>query len=247
MTEKIQKLLSDSGYGSRRYIEKLIQYGDILVNGKTAVIGQRLQKHYPGKILIQGRLVTLKSTTFKSRVLLYNKSEGEICTRYDNQNRKTVFDTLPSLINNRWVSVGRLDLNTRGLLLFTNDGLLAYKLMHPKYEIEREYYIRVFGHINQKTIQILKNGVKIKDKYLAFKKIEIIDKRIQGKNIWLKGILCEGYNREIRSIFEVLQCQVSRLIRVRYGNIMLPKNLKLNHFVQLNSKVISYLYQLVNI
>ncbi|CAL4321787.1 pseudouridine synthase [Buchnera aphidicola] len=247
MTEKIQKLLSRSGYGSRRYIEKLIQYGDILVNGKKAIIGQRLYKNYPGEILIQGQLAVIKNQTSKSSVLLYNKSEGEICTRCDSQNRKTIFDNLPKLIHNRWISVGRLDLNTRGLLLFTNDGLLAYRLMHPKYAIEREYYIRVFGNINQNKINILKNGVKIKNKYLVFKKIEMLNTNKIKKNTWFKGVLCEGHNREIRSLFEFLQCQVSRLIRIRYGNIILPKNLKLNRFISLNSKVISDLYNLVGI
>ncbi|WP_422667206.1 pseudouridine synthase [Buchnera aphidicola] len=245
MTEKIQKLLSDFGYGSRRFIEMLINHGDIYINGKKAIIGQRLSKIDPGKIIIQGKIAILTKKTYASKILLYNKPEGEICTRYDFQKRKTVFNTLPILKNNRWISIGRLDLNTQGLLLFTNNGNLAYKLMHPKYKIEREYYIRVFGDINQNKINILKNGVKIHNKYSSFKKIEILNNTQTKKNIWLKVILCQGRNREIRLMLTAVQCQVNRLIRIRYGNIILPKSLKKGDWIELHSTLVNNLHNLV--
>ncbi|QCI21005.1 pseudouridine synthase [Buchnera aphidicola (Hyperomyzus lactucae)] len=247
MTEKIQKILSHFGYGSRRNIEKMIKSGNIFINGKKALIGQRIDNQNPGKITIKGENIFIKKKDFKTKVLIYNKPEGEICTRYDAKKRPTVFDTLPFLSTNRWISIGRLDLNTRGLLLFTNNGDLANKLMHPRNKIEREYYIRVFGKINKNTMNILKNGVKIKDGYASFKEIQSINDKELGKNKWFKGVICEGRNREIRSMWEKVKCQVSRLIRIRYGNIILPKNLKLGHWIELNSILVDNLYRLISI
>ncbi|QIQ41869.1 MAG: pseudouridine synthase [Buchnera aphidicola (Microlophium carnosum)] len=246
MSEKIQKILSHFGYGSRRNIEEMIRCGNILINGKKAVIGQRLNNKNIGNIAIKGEMISIKKTQFKTKIIIYNKPEGEICTRNDCKKRKTVFDQLPHLNIYRWISVGRLDINTRGLLLFTNNGNLANKLMHPKNKIEREYYIRVFGEINKNTMNILKNGVKIKDGYASFKSIESINNTHLKKNKWFKGILCEGKNREIRSMWKTVKCQVSRLIRVRYGNIMLPKNLKLGHWTELNSILVDNLFKLVS-
>ncbi|AEO08634.1 23S rRNA pseudouridine 2605 synthase [Buchnera aphidicola str. Ak (Acyrthosiphon kondoi)] len=245
MSEKIQKILSHFGYGSRRNIEKLIQCGNISINGIKAIIGQRLDYKNIGEVRIKGEIISIKKTYFKTKVIIYNKPEGEICTRNDVKKRPTVFDKLPFLNIHRWISIGRLDLNTRGLLLFTNNGNLANKLMHPKNKVEREYYIRVFGQINKNTMNILKNGVKIKDGYASFKSIEPIDCKDSRKNKWFKGVLCEGKNREIRSMWKTVKCQVSRLIRIRYGNIILPKNLQLGHWTELNSTLVDNLSNLV--
>jgi len=246
MSEKIQKILSHFGYGSRRSIEEMIKCGDISINGKKAIIGQRLDNKDFEKITIKGQIVSIKKIRFKTKVIIYNKPEGEICTRKDSKKRITVFDKLPFLSIYRWISVGRLDLNTRGLLLFTNNGDLANKLMHPKNKIEREYYIRVFGKINENKMNILKNGVKIKDGYASFKSIHPINDKELGKNKWFKGVLCEGKNREIRSMWQTVECQVNRLIRIRYGNVFLPKSLKLGNWTELNAKLVDNLLDLVS-
>ncbi|QCI20420.1 pseudouridine synthase [Buchnera aphidicola (Brachycaudus cardui)] len=246
MTEKIQKILSHFGYGSRRSIEKMIKSGFISINEKKVVIGQRLAENSIDKIRILGKAISIKKINFQTKILIYNKPEGEICTRNDFQKRPTVFDKLPLLSMNRWISIGRLDINTQGLLLFTNNGILANQLMHPQKQIEREYYMRIFGKINKNTMNILKNGVRIKNGYTAFKRIEPLRTKESGKNIWFKGVLCEGKNREIRSMWQTVQCKVSRLIRIRYGNIILPKNLKLGHWKKLNSISLNNLYSLIS-
>ncbi|QCI19845.1 MAG: pseudouridine synthase [Buchnera aphidicola (Brevicoryne brassicae)] len=245
MCEKIQKILSFFGHSSRREIEKMIKSENILINDKKAFIGQRFDKNKIDKITIKGEVVSIKKKEFNTKVLIYNKPEGEICTRYDFKKRPTVFDKLPILRMQRWISIGRLDLNTRGLLLFTNDGYLANELMHPRNQIEREYYIRVFGKIDKNTMNILKNGVRIKDGYASFKEIQSIDLKKSSKNQWFKGIICEGRNREIRFMWKKMKCQVSRLIRIRYGNVILPKTLKLGKYLELNSVLINKLYNLI--
>ncbi|WP_295165299.1 pseudouridine synthase [uncultured Buchnera sp.] len=246
MSEKIQKILSHYGYGSRRTIEEMIKLGNISVNGKKAEVGQRLDNKNPGEIKIKGVTIPIQKTQFKTKIIIYNKPEGEICTRNDDKKRPTVFDKLPFLKIHRWISIGRLDLNTRGLLLFTNNGYLANQLMHPRNKVEREYYIRVFGDINKNTMNILKNGVKIKDCYVSFKSIQPMhNQELSKKNKWFKGVLCEGKYREIRSMWKTVQCQVNRLIRIRYGNIMLPKNLKLGHWTELNSILVDNLLNTV--
>lgn len=224
MVEKIQKMLSNLGYGSRRHIESKIKKGNIFVNGKKAIIGQYLNKKNPEEVFINKEKIIFKKNK-QLKIIIYNKPIGEICTRNDPKKRLTVFDKLPILNLSRWISIGRLDINTKGLLLFTNDGQLANQLMHPRNQIEREYYIRVFGDVNKNTIDILMKGVKIKGSYAVFKSIQIISKN-KSKNTWFKGVLCEGKNREIRLIFNAIKCQVNKLIRVRYGNVFLPKKLK---------------------
>ncbi|QCI17102.1 pseudouridine synthase [Buchnera aphidicola (Aphis helianthi)] len=243
MKEKIQKILSDLGYGSRRYIESIIKEGNVLINGKKAIIGQYLDKKNPGEVFLNKQKIVFK-TNKKLKIIIYNKPIGEICTRNDPKKRPTVFDKLPDLNFSRWINIGRLDINTKGLLLFTNDGNLANKLMHPKSQIEREYYIRVFGKINKNTIDILKKGVKIKDDYISFKSIQPIF-NYKSKNKWFKGILCEGKNREIRLIFNAIKCQVNKLIRIRYGNICLPKNLKEGDWKKLNYTSLNNLCNLI--
>ncbi|ALD15233.1 23S rRNA pseudouridylate synthase [Buchnera aphidicola (Aphis glycines)] len=243
MTEKIQKILANLGYGSRRDIEKLIKKGNILLDGKKAILGQRLDKKNPGEIFIGSEKIIFKKHK-KLEIIIYNKPTGEICTRNDPKKRSTVFNKLPFLTLSRWISVGRLDINTQGLLLFTNNGELANQLMHPRNKIEREYYIRVFGEININTINILKTGVKIKNSYYSFKNIQLISNN-KNKNKWFRGILCEGKNREIRLIFHSIQCQVNKLIRIRYGNIILPKNLKEGTWKKLNNKLLNKLCNLI--
>ncbi|AEO08080.1 pseudouridine synthase [Buchnera aphidicola] len=246
MSEKIQKFLSHLGYASRRGIEKMILNESISLNGKKVIIGQRVNCKNPGQIIIKGKMISIKNNKFKTKVILYNKPEGEICTKHDTKNRNTVFNKLPLLDINRWVSVGRLDINTTGLLLFTNNGHLANKLMHPKNNIEREYYIRVFGNVDNKIINILKHGVKIKTGYAAFKSIEPMHNRILSQNKWFKAVLCEGKNREIRYMWQKVKCQVNRLIRVRYGNIVLPKTLKPGHWIKVNSVLLDHLFKLTS-
>ncbi|QCI15957.1 pseudouridine synthase [Buchnera aphidicola] len=247
MTEKVQKILSRVSCISRRKIEKMINTGSIFINGKKALIGQRLNNKNLDEIIIMGKLISIKKIDFKTKIIIYNKPEGEICTRYDPKQRPTVFEKLPFFKHNNWISVGRLDINSKGLLIFTNNGDLANKLMHPNNKIEREYCMRIFGKINKNTMNILKNGVKIKDGYASFKKIEAINDKKSGQNKWFKGILCEGRNREIRSMWNKVQCQVSRLIRIRYGNIILPKNLKPGHWLELNSILVNDLCNSISI
>lgn len=223
MTEKIQKILSNLGYGSRRFIEYMIKCGKITVNGEKAVIGQYIDEKNTKEILINKKKIIIKRKKNKSKVLIYNKPLGEICTRNDPQKRSTIFDKLPILNLNRWINIGRLDINTKGLLLFTNDGFLANELMHPRNKIEREYHIRIFGEINKNKINILKKGVKIRHSYSSFKEIIPLNNKSIGKNRWFKAILCEGKNREIRLMLKAVKCQVSQLIRVRYGNVFCQK------------------------
>lgn len=243
MAEKIQKMLSNLGYGSRRYIESTIKKGNVFVNGKKAIIGQYLDQKNIEEVFMNKEKIIFEQNK-KLKVIIYNKPIGEICTRNDPKKRLTVFNKLPILKLSRWVCIGRLDINTKGLLLFTNNGKLANQLMHPKNQIEREYFIRVFGKINKNTIDVLKKGVKVQNNYFAFKNIELISNN-KNKNKWFKGVLCEGKNREIRLIFNAIQCQVSKLIRVRYGNIFLPKNLKEGQWKKLNFKLLNSLCNLI--
>lgn len=245
MNEKIQKFLSNLGYGSRRFIENMITSGNIIVNGKKAILGQYLNKKNPGEILINKKKIFLNKKTNESKVLIYNKPIGEICSKKDNKKRTTVFDRLPPLHLNRWISIGRLDINTKGLILFTNNGILANQLMHPRNQIEREYYIRIFGDINENKINILKKGIKIIHGYVRFKEIKPLYSEKIGKNKWFRGILCEGKNREIRLMLSAIKCQVSQLIRIRYGNIILPSNLKEGRWMMLKPILVNNLQKLI--
>ncbi|ANZ22496.1 23S rRNA pseudouridylate synthase [Buchnera aphidicola (Diuraphis noxia)] len=246
MNEKIQKILSRFGCHSRRKIEQIIKSGNILINDKKVFIGQRLEVKNIHKIMIEGKLISIPKKKINTELLIYNKPEGEICTRHDVKNRSTIFDRLPILKTGKWINIGRLDINTRGLLLFTNNGNLANQLMHPRNRIEREYYIRVFGKINKNTMNILKNGVRIKDGYASFKEIKSINMKKRSKNQWFKGVICEGRNREIRLMWKEMKCQVSRLIRIRYGNVILPSTLQSGKFSKLNTRLINKLYTLIS-
>ena len=230
MTEKIQKILAAAGLGSRRELEKWIQQGRITVDGNTAKLGDRITTD--AKVYVDGREIQLiKSHAKKTRVLLYHKPEGEICSRSDPEKRPTVFDRLPMLRNGRWITVGRLDFNTSGLLLLTNDGELANRLMHPSAEIEREYAVRIQGEVSPAVIKKLKKGVQLEDGLASFD--QIIDGGGEGTNHWYHVVVKQGRNRLVRRLWESQDLRVSRLIRVRFGNMTLPRFLRRGRWEEL--------------
>ncbi len=220
--ERLQKLLANAGLGSRREIEKWIEQGRVKVNGKVASLGDRAMLN--DRIKVDGRLVPLsRLKPSKSRVLVYHKPVGEVCSRRDEQGRRTVFESLPRLAGARWIGIGRLDINTSGLMLFTTDGKLAEALMHPRNEVEREYAVRILGEVAPEKLKAMREGVLLEDGMASFDKI--VDAGGSGANHWYHVILREGRNREVRRLWESQGCQVSRLIRVRYGDIALPSDL----------------------
>ena len=222
MSEKLQKVLARAGHGSRREIESIIEAGRVSVDGKIAKLGDRVEVTPGLKIRIDGHLISVRESAEQiCRVLAYYKPEGELCTRNDPEGRPTVFDRLPKLRGARWIAVGRLDVNTCGLLLFTTDGELANRLMHPSREVEREYAVRVFGQVDDAKLRDLSRGVQLEDGPAAFKTIKFSGG--EGINQWYNVTLTEGRNREVRRLWEAVGVQVSRLIRVRYGDIPLPK------------------------
>ncbi|RJG51179.1 23S rRNA pseudouridine(2605) synthase RluB [Motilimonas pumila] len=222
MSEKIQKVLARAGLGSRRKMEELLAANKVSVDGKMAKLGDRVE---PKQVLrVDGRIIDIKAQEdVICRVLMYHKPEGELCTRFDKEGRPTVFDRLPRINGARWIAVGRLDINTAGLLLFTTDGELANRMMHPSHEIEREYAVRVFGEIEDEMLTRLTDGVELDDGPASFSKIK--KSGGEGINEWFNVTLSEGRNREVRRLWESQGMQVSRLIRVRYGKLDLPKAL----------------------
>ena len=241
--ERIQKALARMGYGSRREIERLIGEQKIRINGQLAKIGDHVKQG--DKINIGNRRAVITSDVKRIRVLLYNKPEGEICTQKDEEGRKTVFESIGRLREGRWISVGRLDINSSGLMLFTNYGDLANHLMHPSSEIEREYAVRVNGEVTSDIINNLLKGVELEDGLLRFE--NIIDAGGQGANHWYHVILKEGKNREVRRLWQSQDIRVSRLTRVRYGNIVLPRNLKTGKKVELSLEEIKTLFENVKL
>jgi 23S rRNA pseudouridine2605 synthase len=231
--DKIQKVLSTAGIASRRTIEQWIQQKRILVNDTVAHIGQRVNC-YQDTIKIDGHLIDLQLSKNLpvTKILLYNKPVGVICTRNDEQNRKNIFSFLPHLETGRWISIGRLDINSSGLLLLTNNGELAYRLMHPKYKILRGYLVRVLGKVSQDNLEMLKNGLELTDGMANFADIHHMQK--EGFNQWFYVSLMEGRKREVRRLFEAIDCKVNRLIRINYGDISLPKDLRSNRSVLLS-------------
>jgi len=221
-SEKLHKALATAGLGSRREMEQLISDGRVNINGHLAKVGDRVK---PGDLVkVNGRLVRLQWKKQMPRVLLYHKPEGEIVSRDDPSGRPTVFAGLPGIRGGRWVSVGRLDINTEGLLIFTTSGELANRLSHPRYEVEREYAVRILGTLTQEQTDSLLNGIELED---GFAKLEsIIPAGGEGVNQWYHAVILEGRNREVRRIFDHLGLTVSRLIRVRYGPIAMPSRLK---------------------
>jgi 23S rRNA pseudouridine2605 synthase len=215
---RLQKALADMGLGSRREIEGWIEAGRVLVNGRAAVLGQRLG---PGdQVSVDGRpLRQASAQAAPVRVIVYNKPEGEICSRRDPEGRPTVFTALPRPATGRWVIVGRLDINTSGLLLATDSGELANRLMHPGSAIEREYLVRVLGEVDAGTLQRLRQGVLLDDGMAAFEAIR--ERSASGSNQWFSVVLREGRNREVRRLWESQGCRISRLKRVRFGPVSL--------------------------
>ena len=244
MSEKLQKVLARAGKGSRREMETYISAGRVSVDGKVAFLGDRITG--TEQIRIDGHVVKLTQVEDDfCRVLVYNKPEGEMCTRKDPEGRPTVFDRLPPLDGGRWVAVGRLDINTSGLLLFTSDGELANRLMHPSRKVEREYAVRVFGDVDEAMLQRLRHGVKLEDGPAKFNKITY--RGGEGRNHWFHVVLTEGRNREVRRLWESQEVQVSRLIRVRYGAMEMPRQLPLGGWMELGLNEVNYYRHLVQL
>jgi len=238
--EKLQKVLARAGFGSRRTMESWISAGRVKVNGIIASLGDRVSAS--DKILVDGKkLAANTAVEVPQRVLLYNKPLGEICTRNDPEGRKTVFDNLPELHHARWVAVGRLDINTSGLLLFTTDGELANALMHPSAQIEREYAVRVLGEVTPEMIETMHAGVQLEDGMASFTDIQYFAG--EGSNHWYHVVIMEGRNREVRRLWESQGVKVSRLKRVRFGNIFIPSQITVGRFCELGGKEIKDLYR----
>ena len=231
--ERLQKILSQAGFGSRRALEAWISKGLVRVNGAVAKLGDSAGPD--DKIAVNDKLI--RNPLDKNdaiRVLLYHKPIGEICSRSDPDHPQTVFDNIPPIKNGRWVMVGRLDINTSGLLIFTNSGELANHLMHPKFGLEREYAVRVHGEVTDAIIQKLRKGIQLDDGVAQFQKI--VFQGGEGTNSWYHVVLTEGKNREVRRLWESQNIEVSRLIRIRYGKLELPRALSRGQFMELPAK-----------
>lgn len=234
---KLHKVLAQAGLGSRLEMEKMILDGRILVNGQPAHVGQRIQ--FGDALKVNGKPLRVHLTPPPPRVLAYHKPVGEVVTHDDPQNRPTVFRRLPRLQHGKWQSVGRLDLNTEGLLLLTSSGDLANQLMHPRFGLEREYAVRVLGALSNEEKERLLTGVKLEDGVAQFGSID--DGGGEGANCWYRVTIAEGRNREVRRMFEAVGHAVSRLIRIRYGAMMLPRGLKRGAWVELDANDIDLL------
>ena len=242
MSERIQKLIANAGYGSRRWAERLIEQGRISINKKPAKLGDKAI--ITDKVTIDGRLIDLgRFSEEETKVLILNKQAGVICSNKDEEGRKSVFEFLPD--NTRWVMVGRLDLNTSGLLLFTNNGELANKLMHPSSQIDREYAVRVLGKVEDEHIKMLTKGIDLEDGFAKFHRVTIGGG--EGANRWYHVVLREGRKREVRRLWEALGFKVSRLIRTRFSDIRLPEKLRANQSEYLKPKQVQALLKSVNL
>lgn len=242
MIERLQKFLARAGLGSRRQIEDWIRQGRITVDGTPAQLG--VQVSGTEQIQIDGRPIRLGALHQQRRVLAYYKPVGEMTTRHDPEGRPTIFDRLPSLRDGRWITVGRLDLNTQGLLLVTNDGELANRLMHPSSQIEREYAIRVLGKVPPEILERLREGVALEDGLARFEVLR--EAGGEGANHWYHAILREGRNREVRRLWESQGIAVSRLVRVRYGPVALRRGLHPGHWDELSDAQIELLLAAVD-
>ncbi|HAI96581.1 MAG: 23S rRNA pseudouridylate synthase B [Cycloclasticus sp.] len=239
--ERIQKLLAQAGVGSRRQIEKWILEGIIHVNGEVAQLGDKITTH--DLVKLRGRPVKLAGKLeVNTQVLVYHKPAGEIVSKKDPEGRPSVFKRLPRLKIGRWIAVGRLDLNTQGLLMFTNDGELANKLMHPSKQIDREYAVRVMGTVTHEMLERLVNGVELEDGMARFEDIQ--ESGGEGINRWFHVVVAEGRNRVVRRLWESQDCRVSRLIRVRYGTVFLPPGLPAGQYQYLEKKEVEALKSL---
>ncbi len=242
--EKLQKVLARAGFGSRREMEKAISEGRVTVNGRVAKLGDRVS--IKDKVEFSGTRVRMQASQSEDvRVILYNKPEGQICSRQDPEGRPTVFQYLPPIKNGRWISIGRLDFNTSGLLLFTNNGELANKLMHPSSNIDREYLVRVQGEVTNEILQTLRDGVELDDGVARFTDIAEGQKEVTDSergNRWYYCVVMEGRNREVRRLWESQGLRVSRLKRVRFGNIFIPSHVRVGQWLEFEERDIHELY-----
>ena len=242
--EKLQKVLARIGLGSRREMETAIAAGRVTVNGQVATLGDRVD--ITAQVSVDGRPVALKAgEDTPRRVIMYNKPEGELCTRKDPEGRRTVFDRLPRLKGERWIAIGRLDINTSGLLLFTTDGELANRLMHPSTHIEREYAVRVMGEPKIEHIKAMVEGVMLEDGMARFTDVQEFGG--EGINTWFHVVILEGRNREVRRLWESQGLTVSRLKRVRYGSVFLDKRAKAGEWTELSQEEIDELSALTGL
>ena len=248
MSEKLQKLLATVGLGSRRELEKWISAGRVSVNGSTAKLGDRAEAD--DRILVDGRPIKIV-TDDSPRVLMYSKPEGEVSTTTDPEGRPTVFDGLPRLSRGRWIAIGRLDINTSGLLLFTTHGELANRLMHPSYEVKREYMVRIHGEVNEAMIARLTEGVILEDGVAKFQTVKAQHARSNDEHIssnqWFRIILAEGRTREVRRLWESQGVEVNRLKRISYGPIELPSFVRRSEFIELDPKQVISLFRAVSL
>lgn len=244
MAERLQKILARGGLGSRREVEAWIKAGRVRVNGITAQLGDKISVN--DRVTIDGRPISPKRLQAPSaQVILYHKPVGEVCSRKDPAGRPSVFRSVPRPQQGRWVSIGRLDINTSGLLLFTTDGELANRLMHPATHVEREYAVRVFGTVAETVLERLQGGVQLEDGLARFE--QILDAGGEGANHWYHVILREGRKREVRRLWESQGVQVSRLIRIRFGPISLPPGLRTGRWRVLESVELKALFEIAGI
>ncbi|MGH8705405.1 MAG: pseudouridine synthase [Burkholderiales bacterium] len=231
--ERLQKLLAAAGLGSRREIERWIADGRVSVDGRVAQLGARAGA--ASMITVDGKAVALRAAAAAPRLLLYHKPVGEMVSRRDPRGRRTVFERLPALHAGRWIAIGRLDLNTSGLLLFTDSGELANRLMHPRHQVEREYMLRVLGGVSEQARRRLLAGVPLEDGPARFKQLQPTGKET-GANRWFRAVLAEGRNREVRRLLEAVGSRVNRLIRTRFGPLVLPPDLKPGRWIELSAE-----------
>ncbi|MEJ2440643.1 MAG: pseudouridine synthase [Gammaproteobacteria bacterium] len=243
MDEKIQKVLASLGFASRREIERWIEAGRVKVNGETIGLGTRVGAN--DRIQVDGKPVARDTASHETHVLIYHKPADEVCTRSDPQGRPSVFARLPRLRKARWIAVGRLDINTTGLLLFTDNGELANRLMHPSYQIEREYAVRVLGEVRPDQLEALQRGVELEDGLARF--VKITDAGGSGANHWYHVSLLEGRNREVKRLWAAVGLQVSRLHRIRYGPISLPRSIRQGQYMELDKQDTAALMKLVGL
>jgi 23S rRNA pseudouridine2605 synthase len=237
--DRLQKALAQAGYGSRREIETYIRAGQVRVNGEVAELGLRVR---PGdRIRVLGKTFRLPEAAGRPRILIYHKPAGEIVSRRDPEGRPTVFDQLPPVAGGRWVPVGRLDFNTEGLMVFTTAGELANRMMHPSYGVEREYAVRLRRQLNEATSARLLRGVALADGMAKVESLE--DAGGRGANHWYRVVLKEGRNREVRRLFEAVEIEVSRLIRFRFGTLVLPRGLRRGQWRELALAEVNALYE----
>ena len=247
MDEKLQKFLANRGYGSRRQIEQWISDGRVRLNNSVAKVGDRVSIN--DSIFLDNKKVRSRELV-ETHIIVYNKPEGLVSTTKDTRGRPLVFDNLPPLKRGKWISVGRLDINTSGLMLFTTNGELANRLMHPRYSIDRKYLVRVYGKVEKKNIEALKKGILIGDEYSRFKSIEFKNEVLKDQvrlNNWFQVTLGSGKNREVRSLWESQGFEVSRLKRISYGPVILPSFVRPGNYTYLSEKEVAQLANLVNL